>query len=174
MVSDETTDAAFARFVREQDVALQRTAFLLTGSRIDGEELVQDTLTLLYPKWDRVRRADSELAYVRRALTNRFVSLRRSPAVRDRSAWEIVDAPDGRDIGETVTTTVTMWQLLATLPAKQRAAVVLRYFHDLPDAEGAAWLGCRPSSYRSLVSRGVASLREAYRSSVSTAEEYRR
>ena len=174
MTSDASLDAEFAEFVREHDVSLQRTAFLLTGARLEAEELVQDVLTQLYPKWERVLAADSQLAYVRRALTNRFVSLRRSPVVRDASPWEVPDLPDGHDLGESVAISATIWQLLGGLSHKQRAAVVLRYFHDLPDDEVAAELGCRPATVRSLVSRGVGALREAYFASLPNAEESRR
>jgi RNA polymerase sigma factor (sigma-70 family) len=51
--------------------------------------------------------------------------------------------------------------LCATLPAKQRAAVVLRYYEDLPDAEIAAILDCSPATVRSQIHRALASLRTA-------------
>ena len=69
-------------------------------------------------------RSDVPVAYVRRALTNRFVSQRRSPAVRHASQSELPDAWDGRDLSEAVAVRRTIWQLLGTLPEKQRAAVV--------------------------------------------------
>ena len=49
---------------------------------------------------------------------------------------------------------------LATLPYRQRAALVLRYYSDLPDAEIAVALGCRPGTVGSLVHRGLERLRE--------------
>jgi RNA polymerase sigma-70 factor (sigma-E family) len=155
-------DAAFERFVREHTAALYRTAFLLTGSRHEAEELLQDTLSRLYPKWAQVAAADAPVAYVRRSLANRFVSTKRSPAARTESMWELPDTWDGTDVSETVATSRTIWQLLGDLPDKQRAAVVLRYFHDLSDADVADTLGCRPVSVRSLVSRGIAAMRSAY------------
>lgn len=48
------SDVGFAGFVREHTPALLRTAYLLTGSAAAAEELVQDTLVRLYPKWQRV------------------------------------------------------------------------------------------------------------------------
>jgi RNA polymerase sigma factor (sigma-70 family) len=50
--------------------------------------------------------------------------------------------------------------LLAALPDRQRTALVLRYFHDLPDEEIGAALGCRLGTVRSLISRGLAALRD--------------
>lgn len=50
--------------------------------------------------------------------------------------------------------------LLADLPPKQRAALTLRYLHDLPDNAIAAALGCRPGTVRSLLSRGRDAIRQ--------------
>jgi RNA polymerase sigma-70 factor (sigma-E family) len=157
-----SADAAFERFVREQTPTLYRTAFLLTGNRHDAEELLQDTLARLYPKWERVMAADKPIAYVQRCVANRAVSRSRAPETRAESRWELPDRWDGSDVGETVAVSRTVWQLLGTLPPKQRAALVLRYFHDLPEGDVAAALGCRPASVRSLVSRGTAAMRTTF------------
>ena len=60
-----------------------------------------------------------------------------------------------------------VWALCATLPAKQRAAVVLRYYEDLPDAEIAEILACSPATVRSQIHRALASLR----TTLATSEE---
>jgi RNA polymerase sigma factor (sigma-70 family) len=52
-----------------------------------------------------------------------------------------------------------MWRILGELPARQRAAVVLRYYEELPDRDIAALLGCREATVRSLVARGLHTLR---------------
>ncbi len=165
-----TDDEAFERFVRDRTATLFQTAFLLTGNRYEAEELLQDTLVRLYPKWAKVRAAAEPVAYVRRSVANRYVSTRRSPAARTASRWELPDGWDGADLAETVAVSATVWQLLALLPDRQRAALVLRYFHDLPEADVADALGCRPSSVRSLVSRGIAAMRTSYSARPSTAE----
>ena len=163
-------DLAFERFVREQTPTLFRTAFLLTGNRHEAEELLQDTLARLYPKWAAVAAAEKPVAYVQRCVANRYMSVRRSPAGRAESRWELPDGWDGADLGEAVAMSRTVWQLLATLPQKQRAALVMRYFYGLPEAEVAAALSCRPASVRSLVSRGIAAMRTAYFAEPATAE----
>jgi RNA polymerase sigma-70 factor (sigma-E family) len=151
----------FAEFVTANSKSLFRTAFLLTSNAHGAEELVQDTLALLYPKWDRAAQADAPLAYVRRALVNRFVSGQRRPAARDVAMWELPDRPDPAELVGVVTDRMVLWQLLSTLPQRQRAALVMRYFHDLPDDEIAAALGCRTATVRSLISRGVATMRDS-------------
>src|SRR3954454_11715302 len=76
-------EVGFAGFVREHTPALVRTAYLLTGNAHAAEELVQDTLVRLYPKWDKVEAADLPLAYVRRAVTNGFINHSRRAARRE-------------------------------------------------------------------------------------------
>lgn len=151
---------AYAVFVRHHAGTLFRTAFMLTGDAADAEELLQDTLALLYPRWDKVTAADSPVAYVRRSLVNRLVSLRRHPSSRDVLLSALPDQPSQLDPANGVVDRDQLWQLLATLSARQRAALVLRYLYDMPDEEIAEALGCRVSTVRSLISRAVASLRD--------------
>jgi RNA polymerase sigma-70 factor (sigma-E family) len=157
------TDVLFAQFVREQTAPLLRSAYLLTGSPSAAEDLVQDTLLRLFPKWDRVMAADVPLAYVRRSLVNGFLNERRRPGSRELMLSELPERADSRDVGVDVTNRDLVWRLLATLPDRQRAALVLRFFHDLTDDEIAECLNCRPGTVRSLISRGLASLREQSR-----------
>lgn len=153
-------ERGYADFVRAHTAALMRTAYLLTGDGAAAEELVQDTLVRLLPKWHRVEAADLPLAYVRRALTNAFLSERARPASRvlPLNGWDDVDP---RDETAAVADRDQLWGLLRGLPARQRAALVLRYFDDLSDGEIAAALDCRAGTARSLISRGLAALRTA-------------
>lgn len=146
--------------MRTNTGSLFSTALLLTGSRECAEDLLQETLTALYPKWDRVEAADHPVAYVRRAVTNRFLNTVRS-AGREVAAWDVPELWDGIDIAEQVAASSTVWQLLGRLGERQRAAVVLRYFHDQGDKEIAAGIRCRRGTARSLVSRGLATMRAA-------------
>lgn len=150
---------SFASFVRMRTGTLLRTAFLLTGNAGAAEELVQDTLVHLYPRWDRVSAADVPLAYVRRSMTNRFLNSRHRAErevvvahVPDRGLLDVA-AARAADRDE-------MWALLFTLVARQRAALVLRYYDDLSDEEIARALHCRVGTVRSLISRGLAHLRQ--------------
>jgi len=156
-MSDEV---AFAAFVRAHSRTLFGTAYLLTGRGDAAEELLQDTLAALYPKWDRVAAADAPLAYVRRALSNRFVSGTRRPAARELGFWELPDSAAPGDLAEAIAERRWLWQVLGGLPERQRAALVLRFFHDLDDDEIANHLDCRTGTVRSLISRGLASIRE--------------
>lgn len=157
-------DLGFAGFVRANTAALLRTAYLLTGNSSAAEELVQDTLVRLYPKWHRVEAADVQIAYVRRALTNTFLNERRRPSSRELIVDVLPEHSDryygGHDEMQQVADRDEVWALLAELPDRQRAALVMRYFHDLPDAEIAEALQCRVGTVRSMISRGLTTLRE--------------
>lgn len=155
-----TEQLPFADFVAANSRSLYGTAYLLTGNPDNAEDLLQETLSRLYPKWASVAAAESPVAYVRRALANRFVDTTRGRAYRDVAVWELPDSAANIDVATTVANRGAVWQLLGTLPERQRAAIVLRYFHDLPDAEIAAALNCRLASVRSLISRGVAAMRD--------------
>jgi RNA polymerase sigma factor (sigma-70 family) len=92
------------------------------------------------------------LPYVRRSVVNACASHHRSTARRRRlSGPETRDSQLGADELE---------DALAKLPARQRAAVVLRFYGDLPDAEIARALRCRPGTVRSLIHRALADLRK--------------
>jgi RNA polymerase sigma factor (sigma-70 family) len=80
------------------------------------------------------------------------------------SVYDVPEHADERDPGARFDDRDELWTLLRTLPERQRAALVLRYFHDLPDEDIAVALGCREGTVRSLISRGLAALREHARS----------
>ena len=150
----------FTRFVREHTSDLLRTGYLLTGDSSSAEELVQDTLARLYPKWHLVESADVPLAYVRRSLANGFVNHTRRAARREFAVEYLPESIDESDAAGRLDDRDELWTMLRTLPERQRAALVLRYFHDLPDDEIATALGCREGTVRSLISRGLAALRD--------------
>lgn len=157
------TDAKtlFERFVREHATNLLRTSFLLTGDRASAEDLLQETLTKLYPKWSRVLAAEAPVAYVRRCLTNEFLGARRRRTIT-LVGYVTDEQPDYLpDVGDEIANRDTTMRMLRALSERQRAAIVLRYFHDMDDAEIAELLSCRQATVRSLVSRGLLAMRTA-------------
>jgi len=149
----------FEQFVKAHATELLKSATLLAAGRQRGEELLQDTLTHLYPRWESVARADQPLAYVRRTMVNRLISHNRLPRNREISLAYLPERQSGHDPADAVVNRHALWQMLAELPERQRAAVVLRYFNDLPDNQIAEAIGCREVTVRSLVSRALAELR---------------
>lgn len=159
-----SSDERFTQFVRTQTDALLKTAYLLARNGPDAEELVQDTLVWLYPRWDQVEAAEHQLAYVRKAMVNRFLAGRRrmsSTEVHlDDDHERYREKPGSRDEAAEVDERLWIWEELGTLSERQRAALVLRFFHDLPDDEVATVLDCRVGTVRSLISRGLIVLRK--------------
>jgi RNA polymerase sigma-70 factor (sigma-E family) len=153
--------SSFESFVREHSTSLLRTSFLLTGDRARAEDLLQDALTRLYPNWYRVDAAQAPVAYVRRCLLNEYLNSRRRQTVAvvefevGDYAGSVPDLVDGLADRDEAT------RLLRRLNDKQRAAVVLRYFHSLTDTEIATMLGCREATVRSLLRRALLSMRAA-------------
>jgi RNA polymerase sigma-70 factor (sigma-E family) len=127
---------------------LVRLAYLLTGRRAEAEEIVQDAFVASQRSWSGV--ADP-FPYVRRAVVNRCYSWGR------RQVLERERRPRPPDPAQLVAD--ELWDALATLPHRQRTAVVLRYYADLPDAAIAEALGCRPATVRTTLHRGLANLR---------------
>jgi len=161
--SRPATDEQFADFVRAHTAALLKTGYLLTRDAGDAEELVQDTLVWLYPRWRQVLAAEHQLAYVRKAVVNRFLAGRRrmsATEVRyDPTLERFTNQPEGRDATADVDARLAIWRELGALSERQRAAIVLRFFHDLPDDEVAQVLDCRVGTVRSLISRSLSVLR---------------
>jgi RNA polymerase sigma-70 factor (sigma-E family) len=150
----------FEEFVRIETGSLLRTAYLLTGNAASAEDLVQDTLTRLYPRWARVREARHPMAYVRRSLINLHLNNARSASSRELVSSEIADRAGTVDAVDFATDHEWILQLLERLPERQRAALVLSYLNDLPAVDVARALGCRVGTARSLISRGLAALRD--------------
>jgi RNA polymerase sigma-70 factor (sigma-E family) len=152
-------DSQFTAFVRDHSDALHRSAWLLVGERAGAADLVQETLTRLYPRWHKVLAARQPIAYVRRSMVNRFLSQARH---KDASRIVVADVPDhgatDPRMGQTLDRTVLEAPLAALTP-RQRAAITLRYYHDLSDREAARVMGCPVVTLRSHVRRGLAALR---------------
>ena len=154
-----STGEAFSSFVHAHSASLYRTAYLLTGDPVEAEELVQDVLARIYPRWDRVGAMSEPVGYVRRSVVNAFVSSRRRSSARNVPLEAGHELAVRRDLAEAAVDRQLVWGLLSRLPARTRAALVLRYFHDWPDADIAAALGCRAATVRSLLSRGLRTMR---------------
>ena len=146
---DRDPDHNFATLYREHFPALMRVAFLLTGSNEAAEDAVQETFIRCRTK---LAHLDHPRSYLRAALINECRSVHR----RSHREPAFTREPEPH----LATELVELQDALARLPWRQRAAIVLRYFADVPDPEIARMLRCRPVTVRSHLRRGIASLRE--------------
>ncbi len=156
----DQTEADFVEFVQARQHALLRFAYLLTSDHHTAEDLVQTALAKTYLTWDRLRDRGAIDAYVRRIIVNENTSMwRRAWRRNERSAEYLPEQVDAPRAGTDAETRDAMWQVVQTLPAKQRAAVVLRYYEDLTEADTAAVLGCSIGNVKSQTSRAIAAMR---------------
>jgi RNA polymerase sigma-70 factor (sigma-E family) len=161
----ETPD--FDEWVAQRGAALLRFAYLLTRDHARAEEAVQDALIAAYSRWTRICRGQDPEAYVRRSIVNADISRWRRFLRRETPTPDPAAERAGADLADAQAEQDAVWTLCATLPTKQRAAVVLRYYEDLPDAEIADILDCSPATVRSQIHRALATLR----TTLTTAEE---
>jgi RNA polymerase sigma-70 factor (sigma-E family) len=153
-----TATGDFDAFVWGRHPTLLRFAHALTGDHELAADLVQDALERTGLAWSRVRRKDDPEGYVRRIIVTRYVSWWRRMR-RERLVAAVPEtAYDDRSVGGP---DETLWRLLATLPPKQRAVLVLRFYEDLTEVEVARVLGCSVGTVKSNGSRGLARLRQA-------------
>lgn len=149
----------FDDFVRARGTALVRLARLLAGDRHRGEDLAQEVLAQAFVRWASIRAMDAPEAYLRRMLVNAAISRGRKRSSRELVVADTGDPVSRQDLGAEVAERDRMWNHVRRLPAKQRAAVVLRYYEDLDDASIAALLNCSPNTVRSQVKRALDALR---------------
>jgi RNA polymerase sigma factor (sigma-70 family) len=128
-----------------------RLACLLVGSPALAEEIVHDAFIVVGERWAELEKPGG---YLRTTVVNGCRMARRRQATERRHAVAVaatIDAP---------TELVELRSALDRLSERGRAAIVLRYFADVPDAEIAELLGCRPATVRSIVHRSLRTLRK--------------
>jgi len=158
-VTSTAREADFTAYVRARQKSFARFAYLLTGDPHSAEDLVQSALAKVYGRWDHVSSVESPDAYVRKVMVNEHASWwRRQWRRRERTDSELIRVLDtaaapasGHD--------GALWAHVRSLAPQQRAAVVLRYYEDLTEAQTAAILGCSVGTVKSHTSRAISSLR---------------
>lgn len=164
-----TDEAEFRTFMTARWPSLVRTAFLLTGDRYHAEDLAQTALEKAALHWSRVRDADEPDAYMRRILVNTHLSrFRRRRVAEVFSSEPLEPSVHGADgfggsLSEDAATRVAqrdeVLTALLSLPRRQRAVVVMRYWEDLTESQTAALLGCSIGTVRSQTYRALQKLR---------------
>lgn len=138
----------FTAFVRAHTATLFRTAYLMTGDYQRAEDVLQSALVNVYRRWPRIDDMASPLGYARKVVVSQASSW-----WRKRSSHEApVSVPDGPTWGggvEEVAEHQRVWAAVLTLPPRQRAVTVLRYYEDLSEAQIADTLGISPGTVKS-------------------------
>lgn len=147
---------SFDGFVLGRTDRLLRTAYLLTRDHALAEDLLQTALTRAWTAWHRID-TDPE-PYVRKILVNTYATWWRRKWTGERPT-EVLPETAGANEIDSHAERRDLWAALGRLPRRQRAAVVLRYYEGLSEAETAEVLGCTVGTVKSSTSRALAKLR---------------
>ncbi|HEV2452179.1 MAG TPA: SigE family RNA polymerase sigma factor [Streptosporangiaceae bacterium] len=140
--------------------SLVRLAALLVRDVATAEEVVQDSFVALHSSWRRLRDSDKALCYLRRSVVNKSRSALRHRAVASRNAPEPPPlAPSAEEGAIARLERSEVVSALRRLPARQREALVLRYYYDLSEAQIASTMGISKGAVKSHTARGTSSLR---------------
>ncbi|HLL61406.1 MAG TPA: SigE family RNA polymerase sigma factor [Propionibacteriaceae bacterium] len=157
-------DAGFDAWAADRSRSLLIFATAVTGDREAARDAVQDALVAVYLRWRRLIVGGEPDAYARRIIVNRHISWWRRLGRRERlTAFEVDHGAVAEPAQEGLADADLARRLLAGLPARQRAAVALRYYDDLAFAEIATVLDCTESTARSYVHRALERLRAELR-----------
>ena len=131
--------------------------FALRGFSVEeAEDLAQDTLVRVIQHWDQVCAATSPDAWAHRAALNLSNSWLRRLRVARRRLPVLASSPAVEGDHAAV---LALRGALASLPPRQREAVIYRFWAQLPVAECADLMGCAEGTVRALTAQGVAALR---------------
>jgi RNA polymerase sigma-70 factor (ECF subfamily) len=158
---DDLAHADFSHFYTEHLPRLMGSLTLYTGDRELAMDLAQETMARAYRDWRKVVRLDSPAGWLHRVAFNLANSAFRRKLVEwratSRSRAEAQQAHHDPDAGDAV----AVRRVVASLPSRQKTALVLRYYADLPVNAVADAMGCAEGTVRALTSQALASLRRS-------------
>lgn len=139
----------FTAFYRRELAGQVRRATLLVGDVHAAQDLVHDAFAEVYARWTSLRDPGP---YLNVAVVNRCRDHAKRVAIGDRKLRLLLADPAPED--------ETLWDAVQRLPFNHRAAIVLRFYHRMPEQEIAEALGCRPGSVGPWLQRGLKRLRK--------------
>lgn len=154
-------DEEVASLFRRHYAPMCRLAYVILGDAGAAEEVVMEALVKTFSGWMRIKDLDKSEAYLKRAVVNGCRSKIRRKSIESRAAVVLrsqaqtasaMPEPDRSDTRREV------WQAIRGLPERQRAAVVLFYYEDLPEAEIADILQCSVGTVKSQLFKARAKL----------------
>lgn len=165
LVPSKPSPSGFENWAAARSPSLHRFAYLLTHDADSAPDLVQVALERLLTRWSRMPSAEVAEAYARRCIVNQSISdwrkNRRVVVTSDLSNLDRHD-PLAARAQANFDDRQAAWSMLSTLPPQQKAAVILRFYEDLPFDSIAEILDCPPSTARSHVHRAVMALRKSF------------
>lgn len=172
-MGDSDDIAAFTAYAEARGAGLFRAAYLMVGDHHLAQDLVQEALVKTLLAWPRLSDRGNLDAYIRRIIVTTCISWRRRRTFHERPV-EALPEQQGPDPADSVVTHDAVLVALADLSPRQRAAIVLRYYQDLTEAQTAEAMGCSVGAVKSQVSVGLRRLRHTLGSTfeeMSTADQ---
>ena len=151
---------AFGDLVESRSTALLRLAYGVVGDYQLAQDLLQEALVKVYVAWPRLRSRSAAEVYARRTIVTTAISWRRRRSFHEPPVETVPDSVSDLDEDDWFTTHDVLWQHVRRLPPRQRAALVLRYYEDLSEAETADLMGCSTGTVKSQLSAALSKLRE--------------
>ena len=169
-----TDEAAFREYAAARTPALLRTAYLLCGDWHRAEDIVSIAVVKLYTSWRRASRAQYLDAYVRQIVVRTWLDERRRPWRREQPTDTMPDVSSDHDdvAADSAARRIDLHNLLAQMPARQRAVLVLRFFEDLSVEQTAELLGCSTGAVKQLTSRALDAVRDRLPAHVTSSAQY--
>lgn len=144
----QSDEERFTEFVRANSASLFRTAYLMTGDYQRAEDILQSALVRVYQHWPRVDAMEWPVGYARKVVVTQTASWWRRRSSHE-SLLQPGDEPAWSGRVEEVAEHERVWNAVLTLPRRQRAVMVLRYYEDLTEAQIAKVLDMAPGTVKS-------------------------
>ncbi|OYN90205.1 RNA polymerase sigma factor [Parenemella sanctibonifatiensis] len=151
-------EEAYLAFVDTSASRLRRMAYLMCGDWQIAEDHTQEALIRMFVKWNRVEES-GRLAYARRVLTRIIIDESRKARHKRERTGDLEDRPANREAVAAVADNVDLQRALASLPARQRACVVLRFVDDLSVADTASAMNTSQGTVKSQTAKALEHLR---------------
>lgn len=164
-------DDDYVTFVTARQAWFRRIAYLLTQDWHRADDVVQIAITELYRRWHRISRMENPDGYARTVVVRSFLGERRRWGARVRL---FPDPPDAPSPVEDHASRMAVRTALASVPPRQRAALVLRFYCDLTVEQTAHVLGCSAGTVKSQTARGLDALRRTLADTPARAPERNR
>jgi RNA polymerase sigma-70 factor (ECF subfamily) len=136
---------------------------LYLGDLATAEEVAQDALCRTIDRWPEVSRLEHREAWVFRVAFNLATSRLRRRQTERRALARVAQRPDTTDAGDIagLADVIDVRAAVAALPRRQRQAVVLRYYVDLPVDDVATVMGCRPGTAKAHLHQAIEALQRS-------------
>lgn len=160
-VSSESDIAlpSFAEAVETHKSMVFSIGWHFLRDRLAAEELAQDVFLQLHRNWAAMKSPDHIAFWLRKVASNRAIDVVRRQKMRKEMSLEEAAEPTVLERMQDSLLTSYLERMVASLPERQRMAIILRYQEDMDPEEIAKVLGMKVSSTKTLISRGLELLR---------------